>query len=867
MKLSVDQFTHDLEAYGLLTAADLQAFRADATHGAQADANELARKLVAAGKLTKYQSTNALQGKAKNLVFGEYVVLAKIGSGGMGDVFKAEHRRMKRVVALKILPPAAVKSPEAVQRFQQEMQAAARLEHANIVTAHDAGEGHGVHFLVMQYVDGRDLASLVAERGPLPVSNAVNYIVQAARGLAYAHGKGIVHRDVKPANLLLNGEGTVKILDMGIAQLDRGTASAMAGNRASLTAAGEIMGTVDYMAPEQAEDPRQADARSDIYSLGCTLYFLLTGEPLYQGATVIKKMVAHREQPIPSLTVKRPDIPPGLDRVFARMVAKQAAERFQTMQEVIAALESLKSTEPGTVNSAWAAPVHAPTEGSTGLTTAGPGETVAGGGSATLLENNVVKKTWIMTAKIVGAMFGTVIAPILVAFILKYLDKPDAPAQPATSVADSGATSRPVPAATTPEPAAKAPAVATTAPVATATAPDVGTTSSKPALQLVPGKPADILAAIDVRRDRVQGDSELQRGVLRLRGPGNRHFTILRLPVEQPPEYDLMLVASRPKDGSGEGPLIAVFPLDGQRGAIVMDGFRKGGERFWALQEVDGKAPLGNGTAVTDKPPLTASPSRIMVKVRHGYVAVSSNDKPVFTWRGEAQQLSLPKGWTSVPTTPCLCLLSVADFHISQIAFVPGGGDWTELFNGFDLNGWKGSGLNQWKIDAKNGVLSGTSAKQGEWLQSEREYGDLRLRLEFSMKAGTNSGVAVRVGSNDKSSDYLQIELRSDADKSADLATGALRNAGTAKRRNLSPAASPTLKSAGKWNEFELELVGNRLRAWINGTQVQNADLGRAAGASRAAPALKRRRGHIALQAAAGEIRFRNIALHEIDPE
>ena len=185
-----------------------------------ADAASLAKKLVQAGKLTKYQAANAAQGKAKNLVFGEYVVLDKIGAGGMGQVFKAEHRRMKRIVALKILPPLAVKSPDAVLRFQREVQAAARLEHPNIVAAFDAGEGNGVHFLVMQYVEGQDLFSLVKNHSRLPVASAIDYVTQAARGLAYAHDKGIIHRDIKPPNLLVDRDGTVKILDMGLARLD-----------------------------------------------------------------------------------------------------------------------------------------------------------------------------------------------------------------------------------------------------------------------------------------------------------------------------------------------------------------------------------------------------------------------------------------------------------------------------------------------------------------------------------------------------------------------------------------------------------------------------------------------------------------------
>lgn len=250
--------------------------------------------------------------------FGEYTVIEKIGIGGMGQVFKALHRRMDRIVALKILPEGSVKSPDALARFQQEVRSAAKLTHPNIVTAYDAGEHDGIPFLVMELVEGHDLLQHVQESGPLPIEKAVDYVVQAAKGLEYAHAKGMIHRDIKPANLLLGVDGTVKILDMGLASFRPSEDEALAG-------------TVDYLAPEQTGETRQADQRADIYSLGCTLFFLITGEPLYEGKTVIQKVLAHREQPIPSL--------PSLDTVFQKMVAKKPEDRYQSMTEVIQALQ------------------------------------------------------------------------------------------------------------------------------------------------------------------------------------------------------------------------------------------------------------------------------------------------------------------------------------------------------------------------------------------------------------------------------------------------------------------------------------------------------------------------------------------------
>jgi serine/threonine protein kinase/formylglycine-generating enzyme required for sulfatase activity len=253
----------------------------------------------------------------------------------MGVVYQAEHRRMHRVVALKVLAASAMKSPAAVQRFHREVEAAAKLEHPNIVTAYDADEAGGVHFLVMQFVEGTDLASLVKDNGPLPVDKAIHCVLQAARGLEYAHEQGVVHRDIKPSNLMLDKRGAVKILDMGLARL----AGESESGRTELTASGEIMGTVDYMAPEQALDTHAADARSDIYSLGMTLWYLLTGRPAYVGATVMSRMLAHREAPLPSLSEACPGAPKALEGIIEKMAAKKPAYRYQSLGEVIAPLE------------------------------------------------------------------------------------------------------------------------------------------------------------------------------------------------------------------------------------------------------------------------------------------------------------------------------------------------------------------------------------------------------------------------------------------------------------------------------------------------------------------------------------------------
>ena len=298
-------------------------------------------------KLTLYQARAVYQGKPKGLTLGNYVVLDKIGAGGMGMVFKAEHRRMKRVVAVKVLPLASLGDPQLVKRFHREVEAAAKLTHANIVAAYDADEYFGMHFLVMEYVEGTDLANHVKKEGPLPVDQALNYIQQAACGLEHAHRKGIFHRDIKPANLLLDKQGVVKVLDMGLARIQEPVKSAAAvEEEAALTGKGRIVGTVDYMSPEQALDSKNADHRADIYSLGGTLHFLLTGKPLFGGDTILARMVAHRETPVPLLRAVRPEIPHQVDTILQRMAAKKKEDRYQSATELIAQLANWKDVSP-----------------------------------------------------------------------------------------------------------------------------------------------------------------------------------------------------------------------------------------------------------------------------------------------------------------------------------------------------------------------------------------------------------------------------------------------------------------------------------------------------------------------------------------
>jgi predicted Ser/Thr protein kinase len=346
MPPTVEQFVTSLADNGLMSAAEIAAFRESLPPAQQPkDGQTLAASLVKAGRLTKYQAQAVYQGKSKGLVFGEYVVLDKLGEGGMGVVLKAQHRRMERLVAIKVLSSAAMKQTGAVDRFHREVKAAAKLSHPNIVTAYDASEHQGMHYLAMEYVEGKDLASVVKERGPLGVREAVDYIVQAARGLQYAHEQGIIHRDIKPGNLLLDKRGNVKILDMGLARVTG--AEAALGGSDQLTTSGQVLGTCDYMSPEQAMDTHATDHRTDIYALGCSLYRLLTGNPLYRGETMMQILMAHRMNEIPSLCATRPEVPAELDACYQRMVAKEPGDRQATMAEVVAKLEAMLATLSG----------------------------------------------------------------------------------------------------------------------------------------------------------------------------------------------------------------------------------------------------------------------------------------------------------------------------------------------------------------------------------------------------------------------------------------------------------------------------------------------------------------------------------------
>ena len=370
MTVGLDQFLRRLKSSGLGLPAGWESL---VRSGSCSDGEQLAQLLVAKVVLTRYQAQVLLGYREGPLVLDNYIVLSRLGEGGMGEVYRALHRHIRRTVAVKVLHASyAARNERSVQRFYREVRTLAQLQHPHIVTAHDAGQHQGTLFLVMEYVRGLDFAVLVHRHGPLPLLLALEYLRQAASGLQYAHRQGVVHRDIKPRNLLLElpdcseeelkksnprfylqHQGSVKILDLRLA-LWRAENDSLATH---LTQTGEVMGTVDYMSPEQSESTHDVDARSDIYSLGCTLFFLLTGHPPYRTGSPIQIILAHRTAPIPSLAeaVRRNNprwadaLPPsaaeallhGTERLFARMVAKRPEDRFGSMEELIQQLQAL----------------------------------------------------------------------------------------------------------------------------------------------------------------------------------------------------------------------------------------------------------------------------------------------------------------------------------------------------------------------------------------------------------------------------------------------------------------------------------------------------------------------------------------------
>jgi serine/threonine-protein kinase len=346
---SRQQFLTNLKKSGLLGAAEIESFVA--TLPGTDQGRELARALVRAGKLTRYQAELILAGRLRGLNIDPYRILKQRGKGGSGKVYKAVHTTMNRVVALKVMSPRWITTERARELFLREIVAVGRLVHPNIVSAYDASTTGDRCYLVMEYVNGPDLERLIQKHGPLRPAMACEIIRQAALGLQYAHELGMLHRDLKPANILIQpaqkdsgGNWSVKLVDFGLARLQTNTDSTTPGLGTILTKENTVMGTPDYLSPEQSRDLHKVDIRSDLYSLGCTFYFLLTGRVPYPGGTSLEKLIRHAsDDPVPIDKI-RPKVPAEVIRIVARLMAKRPEDRFQTPGELALALEPLATT-------------------------------------------------------------------------------------------------------------------------------------------------------------------------------------------------------------------------------------------------------------------------------------------------------------------------------------------------------------------------------------------------------------------------------------------------------------------------------------------------------------------------------------------
>ncbi len=910
MPLTLGQFSQRLTSSGVMAADDLRDWlSALPIDKRPSDGEQMARELVKQKRLTAHQAQAIYANKGSTLVFGNYVVLDKLGQGGMGVVLKAEHRRMARVVAIKVMSPAALKSPEMVKRFHREVQAAAKLEHPNIVTAHDADEVNGTHFLVMQFVDGDDLSAVVKKNGALPLDRAVDCILQAARGLEFAHRQGVIHRDIKPHNLLLSKEGVVKVLDMGLARIEEPMGST---REASLTNTGAVMGTIDYMSPEQALDTKTADARSDIYSLGCTLFYLVTGEVPFPADTMMKRLLTHREAPIPSLVgdagqfgSEAGSLRYAVNAIFQRMVAKTTQDRYGSMTEVIADLQRCL-TSPVSAAPAVSAPsqdadfnefLRRISESDRSRSPAGSTSPVASAertivlpSSPPLVSRDAATAEWkggvsdtdpntlsgvkkpkrsrrsrgrMPSAK--AKLIATGIIGVVAVVGLTLWWWPSSSPTDGTGQTADNSTSEPDSAKAT---SSSNSSKTDRSPVAKST--------TKPSSK---GKPS--------------GDAVNARAALAMNGAGD-YVEILGLPELAAP---LTLEAWVEPTQSRKGHLIFVgAPLwttlelhdgywmmsvirkdrsvsisrsqepvtvdrkvhvagcwDGLKATLFVDGRRMYGTASAQGFDWPGLRQAYLGRNTTDGSPGVVGKLfgvRLSKSVRY-----TDDFSPAQTWTTDANTVALYPCDEGSGTV--LKDSSKAGRHGKIVgakwttADRPSVVDWIELFNGKDLANWKPMGFNGWSVT--NGVIFGKTTSNSGWLMSERVYGDYELELDYKIGSGSNSGLFLRAWpeGNISGNQFREIQLLDDK-ASAFSSLGRERRTGSVFGM-VAPQTTPKVP-ANQWHRVRVHLQGQQVQVAINGVDILKHTLNDL-------PPL----GRIGLQLYPTQVEFRNIRVRLLD--
>lgn len=329
--IRLDQFATAAVRSGLVSADIMAAERASASLNASDPeaAVTLAKRLIDRGTLTSYQARKLLAGATKGFFLGGYRILRRLGEGGMGKVYLAVRDGDGQRVAIKVLPPKlASESQQALKRFRREMDLSRRVRHPNIARTLDVGVEVGVHFMVLEYIPGDSLYHLVKARGgPLRVPDAARYFLKVLDGLEAAHQSGLVHRDIKPSNLMVTPQGDAKILDLGLAR-------AMGDDEKPLTNPNTVLGTLDYASPEQLSDATKVDARSDLYSLGCTIYFTLTGRAPFEGGDAVNKIYKHRMEEAAPLEEEARGVPAAFAAIVRKLMSKTPSERYATAAEV-----------------------------------------------------------------------------------------------------------------------------------------------------------------------------------------------------------------------------------------------------------------------------------------------------------------------------------------------------------------------------------------------------------------------------------------------------------------------------------------------------------------------------------------------------
>jgi serine/threonine protein kinase len=340
--IDAEGFLRGVLRSGLLDREQLQAALRPVPREQRDDPRALADQLVRTGKLTRFQTSKLLRGISQGMLIGPFRVLAPLGKGAMGTVFLVRDQRSEQLVALKILPPRLARTEERMlARFRREKEMSQRVAHPHLAWTYEVGEYRGVHFIAMEYIPGRTLSRLVTEEGPLPLSRAARLLAEVAAGLEHAHNQGLIHRDLKPSNILVTPRDHAKVLDLGLA-LNEGETG---GDASVVGGQGYIVGTMDYISPEQTFDAVKVDVRADIYSLGCTLYYALSAQPPFPGGTSREKIMRHRNDTPTPLADLVPALPAGFVALVERMMAKDPDGRPASAAAVEAELRAWASGE------------------------------------------------------------------------------------------------------------------------------------------------------------------------------------------------------------------------------------------------------------------------------------------------------------------------------------------------------------------------------------------------------------------------------------------------------------------------------------------------------------------------------------------